>query len=330
MEVLEAAVHRLIKASQSSNCGVETANSQLAKGPMLNNLASSLVDTYNKRTSQRTGTFDEDEEHYPFARHLREHLNGKSNFLDLTVWALEHLMHEIKDVFFATGGYIFFAKYKVNAGEFFVVAKLNDAIGQSFSKDLTKVEAARHIPTDRLQQVGRINLEGWKAGSGKYLTFVNAREGGHSADYFVKFLGCAAPTNAKSETQKLVHLIEDYCESLQLEETKANAKKQAAFSHLISIPKGEALSLEALANALVPDNPESFIEYVNEHEDAPTDGAPLDRRSLRPLVHYVVRMDGATLKMTTRFKVEHSVSVTEDGSLVIRNVDVAKVRKQLE
>lgn len=329
MEVLEAAVHRLVKMSQSTTCEARPASAPLVSSDRLRDLVRSLVDTYNKRTSQRTGTFDADTEHYPFSDRLRAYLDDSESFFELTKWALNHLRHEMEKVFFATGGYIFFAKYRVSAGEFFVVAKLTDADGQAFSEDLTEVRPARHISTDRLQQVGRVNLNGWRQSSGKYLTFVSAREGSQSADYFTRFLGCAAATNARSETQKLVHVISDYCKHRSMDEQKTTQFKQVAHDTLVARQKA-SLSLSGLANAVEPSDPEAFISFVNEHPDAPSDEAMLDGRSLKALISYTIKMDGATLNMTRQFKIKHEVKVTDGGDLLIRNIDAEAVRRQLE
>lgn len=328
MEVLDAAVHRMIKASGGKECEVDPAEAPLEPSDLLNRLVSRLLETYNRRTSHRNGTFDPDVETYPFSTHLRSNVNGESSFFDLTKWAIGRLQRLMAKQVFATGGYIFFAKYRVNAGDFFVVAKLTDAVGESFSDDMTKVESARHISTDRLQQVGRVNLDGWAEQSGKYLTFVNAREGGQSANYFLEFLGCSEPTNGPTETKKLVAVIDEYCGERELAEPEALALKRAAHTHLKAM-KGEPLSIAALANVIHPDDPAAFIEFVNNHEHAPTDGATIDGNSLRSLVRYVVKMKDATLSMSAAFKIEHNVEVTDTGDLIIHNVDVKSVKEQL-
>lgn len=320
MEILAAAVHRLIKAPQTEECRAEEALAPLAINPELVDLVSTLLETYNRRTSQRNGSFSDDADHFPFPARFDAFVRDRAQFFEFTRWALNHLRHLLQDVFFANGGYIFFCNYRVPAGEFFVVAKLTDHTGAIFDEELSQVISSTYLNLDKLQQVGRVNLVARARNDSRYLTFVSAREGGHASNYFVEFLGCEQATSPSIESARLVSVLEAFCEHNELQEGPANQFKQRVFDYATTLPPGTPISLAALARAAWPEEPDELTAFINEHPDAPSDGIVPSRRDLRPLVKYNLRMDGMKLEMTNRFKVEHNVSVI-DGNLVIHNVD---------
>ena len=328
MKVIAAVAHQLHKSAKAQGAKPDPAPEALENTVALEELVSDLLGTFNEKTAQRTGVFEDDADHYPFGSDLRKYLAGEIGFIEFTSTALKQLAFLIQDVYTASGGYILFAHYEVAAGPFFVVAKLNDAAGKAFNKDRTKVLTNFHLSLDKLHHVGRVNLQAWSDEASKYLTFVNARENGKSSDYFVKFLGCSTATKPRVETGKLVAVVEAFCEACKMEDLAAINFKEAVYNHAKSLPKGTSISLASLSNAVWPENPEAFLSFVNGRDEAPSDDFCVDPASLKPLIGYTVNVPGLRMWMTSDFKVNHNVRFTKDNELIISNA--AALRDDLE
>jgi nucleoid-associated protein len=328
MKVIKAIAHQLYKTPKTVGATINPSKVELTPSAELSEMVSELLDTFNTKTAQRTGVFEVAGEQYPFVPGLKNYLGGKLTFVTFTTLALKQLAFLMKDVHPAGGGYIFFVHYQVAAGDFFVVAKLNDAKGKVFNKARTKVIKNFHLSLDRLHHVGRVNLGGWKANANKYLTFVNARENGKSSDYFVKFLGCSTATKPRVETGKLVAIVEAFCASQNMSQAQEVAFKQDVFNHAKALPKGQPVSLSTLANAVLPDDPGKLIEFINASDDAPTDDFCVDVSTLKSLIGYRVNVPGLKMWMTSEFKQAHKVRFNENNELVIS--DAALLRDDLE
>lgn len=328
MKVIKAIAHKLHKKPKTQGAEADPTDEEMENSVELNELVSDLLETFNQKTAQRTGVFEEASEvQYPFGPGLAEYLGGAS-FVEFTSAALTQLEFLIKDVYEASGGYIFFVHYKVAAGEFFVVAKLNDASGKIFSKDMKKVMNNFHLSLDKLHHVGRVNISAWQQDASKYLTFVNARQNGGSSNYFVTFLGCSTATRPKVETGKLVSVVESFCNDNLMSEVEEIKFKQAVYEHVKSLGRNEPVSLVALANCVCPEDPEVFISFVNERADAPSDGFHADAPSLKSLIGYRISVPGLRMWMTAEFKQQHQVRINDQNELVIS--DASSFKQSLE
>ena len=324
MKVIKAIAHQLHKKAKTSGAKADPTIDEIENSVELNELVSDLLETFNQKTAQRTGVFEEASEvQYPFGPGLAEYLKGKS-FVDFTSSALDQLQFLIKDVYEASGGYIFFAHYKVTAGEFFVVAKLNDATGKIFTPDMKKVVNNFHLSLDKLHHVGRVNITAWQKNASKYLTFVNARQNGGSSNYFVTFLGCSTATRPRVETGKLVSVVEAFCSENLISIAEEINFKQAVYEHVKSLGRNAPVSLKTLANSVYPENPEFFITFVNERDDAPSDEFQADAPTLKSLIGYRITAPGLRMWMSAEFKQQHQVRFNDEDELIISNASAFK------
>lgn len=328
MKILNAVAHRILKKQNAMGAQATFTTSVLENTTDLEELVSKLLNTFNTKTAQRTGKFEIASDQYPFSGHMQKYLNGAATFLNFTSSSLKQLAFLIQNVYPASGGFIFFVHYEVSAGQFMVVAKLNDTEGKIFSEDMSKVLKNSQLSLDKLSHVGRVNISAWQKDEYKYLTFVNAREGGKSSDYFVTFLGCSTATKPRVDTKRLVTVVEEFCNDKGMDEPAANAFKRSVFDHIKSIPKGGTVSLLILANAVWPEDPQHFTTFINASNNAPSDEFSADLTSLKALVSYSVKMPGMKLWMTAEFKEQHHVRFNSNDELIISSV--AAIRGELE
>lgn len=326
MKVLNAAVHKLIKTRLAKGCEMVPSAGLLGIDPQLENLVSQVTATYSQRTSQRIGVFRDDADHL-FPPNLREALEGPGLFFAFTEWAANQLRNSLEDNVFASGGYLFFCHYEVPNGQFFMVAKLTDSEGATFSADMTRTVQSMHLNVKTLQQVGRVDLKAWNEGKDRYLTFVSAKDDHGGSDYFAAFLGCETEYTSPDETQKLVDVIKDFCTSQQLDEDASYEVRNRAYCFASALSENEPLSLDELANATWPEAPDVFKTFLNAHPKAPTDGIFIVPSRLKALVTYRLRMNGLTIHMSDEFKRTHRVQITGQNTLVIHDVSTDIVEK---
>jgi nucleoid-associated protein len=333
MQVKAAAVHRLNKQKDMSDAVLIPGQALLANTDALRDLLVDILRTYNNKTAQRTGVFDTNTQTYPFSQRLSEYRNGSIDFLTFTHLATEHLHGVIKTKLWATGGYFFFVHYEEKGVEFVLVVKLTQTQGQVFNEKMTEVTNANHLSTDRIQQAGRINLRDLDKEHHRYLTFVSAKEGGRASEYFVGFLGCSDATKPKVETNRLVTALNKFCESRKLDLAASSQLKRRAYDHARDCSMAKPprqISLQALSNMILPDEPQAFIEYINSVEEdvRPTDDFIVDKSALKKLVGYSYKDENLNIWMSTQFKINHKVRIEKD-KLVIDNPP-SRLRDELE
>lgn len=319
MKVLHAAVHKLIKTRHAKGCQLVASAGLLGIDPHLETLVSQVAATYNNQTSQRLGVFRDDADHL-LPPNLRNALVGPESFFGFSEWAARQLCDLLDDNVLASGGYLLFCHYEVSAGQFFMVAKLTDSEGATFSDDLRRTVQSMHLNVKTLQQVGRVNLKAWREDQGRYLTFVSAKDDHGGSDYFADFLGCVTQLTNADETRKLVSVIKGFCAEQGLDEDASYELRNRAFGYASALPKGEPISLDALARVTWPDSPDVFTTFLNAHPKAPTDGLVLVPSRLKDLVTYRLRMNGLTIHMSDEFKRKHRVQITDQNTLVIHEV----------
>ena len=251
---------------------------------------------------------------------LREHISGATDFLAFTATALERLRTKIAEAVFAIGGYVLFVRYRHNGREMLLVAKLSQEEGAIFSSELNEVVQAVYLDLHRLQVAARIDLDAWRGEETRYLTFVMKKEDGHPSTFFRDFVGCRVEQDSKTESLKLVKVIRDFAqqmvggkETLQDQYVEIQRRAFAYSEELRKQPEPGVLEFEPLANAVWPEAPDRFLEFVNTHADPPSSGFHPDRTTFRRLSAYNYRSDSLSLRMTHEFKQQH---VTTEGNTV--------------
>ncbi|UUS14337.1 nucleoid-associated protein [Stenotrophomonas sp. CD2] len=322
MEILNAVAHKVNKDRGVKGASLAEAKGELARTDELNSLMLTLLDSYNNRSSRFAGSFEEDEDNYRFSVHLRDHLDGKTSFIDFSIHAGRRLVVSMNDVIFAGGGYMLLLRYTHQQRDMLMVAKLNPQSGAIFSDDLDKVVRAPYLNLDRLQVAARIDLAAWLAGGQRYLSFVlkkNKDDG--PSDYFEDFVGCKVDQDSKVESKKLVLVVKDFASSLVDAEAMPAGDvpdlQRRAFDYVESLRKSDSPRLddfEGLANAIWPDEPTAFLHFLNGHESAPSAGFLPDATSIKALSDINYKSKELSLKMTYTFKQGH---VHLDGTTVI-------------
>jgi nucleoid-associated protein len=333
MEIRNAVAHRIEKQRNARGATVISATAEIEKDQALEVLLQHVLTSYNNRSSRHTGSFEPDEENYRLSVGVRAFLEGESDFHALSLTAMERLRVKISDVMFATGGYVLFVRYVHRDREMILIAKLSQEVGAIFSPDLHHVVQSSYLNLDRLQVAARLDVDAWRAGEERYLTFVLKMEQGHPADYFKEFIGCRIDQDSKVESNKVVAVVRGFVTKLvedgEIVQELAPDVQRRAYDYALELrkaPDSTGLSFEGLANAVWPDEPEKFLSYLNHHPEQPSAGFMPDRTAFKKLSSINFRSKELSVKMTYDFKQAH---VSTEGRRVVIDDAPEKLIKEL-
>lgn len=333
MEIRNAVVHQIEKQKNNRGAIVHPASDEVVKDDSLSQLLRNVLDSYNSRCSRHTGSFELDEENFRFSVGLRSFLSGDTDFLNFSLTAMERLRVKMTDVTFATGGYLLFVRYEYGGREMLLIAKLSPEVGVIFSSDLHQVIKSQYLNLDRLQIAARVDITAWQQSADRYLTFVLKLDQGHPPEYFKEFIGCRIDQDSKEESKKVVVVVKDFVNKMvddgAIRAEQLPEYQRRAFDYAIDLRKSAdstGLSFEALANHVWPDEPELFLRFLNDHEEAPSAGFMPDRAVFKRLSNINYKSRGITINMTYEYKLEHVVT---QGNTVIINDAPEKLIKEL-
>ncbi len=263
---------------------------------------------YARRPSKIHGRFSTDAENYPTERHLLEYVDGETHdFARMTRLMLDSLQVQARRRPNAGTGHVFFAHVDGGeSGESLLVAILNDKLGAALSEDLD-VRDVRHLDMEGFRFAGRISLRGWQAREPRYIGFLKGK--GDVADYFREFLGCDATIQSRVETTDLVGALKSFAEATCLTPETRDAFLARASSICTRYSKTRTeISFQALANELVPENPQPLIDVLADPDRGLSDGFVPDGRALKSLVKYSAQ--------TRLWKIEFDREALSQGSIV--------------
>lgn len=333
MEIRNAVAHRIEKQRNARGASSFLAAAEVEKDQALETLLQQVLISYNSRCSRHTGSFDPDEENYRLSVAIRAFLDGESEFHQLSVMAMDRLRIKISDVMFATGGYVLFVRYVHGGREMILIAKLSQEVGAIFSPDLHHVVPSSYLNLDRLQVAARLDVDAWRNGEDRYLTFVLKMEQGQPADYFKEFIGCRIDQDSKTESNKVVAVVKGFVANLvetgDVTQELVPDIQRRAYDYALELrksPDSTGLSFEGLANAVWPDEPERFLGYLNSHPEQPSAGFMPDRAVFKKLSSINFRSKELSVKMTYDFKQAH---VSTEGRRVVIEDAPEKLIKEL-
>lgn len=322
MEILNATVHELIKVRNARGATViPPEEGEITKSDSLDGLLTKVLHSYNSRCSRHSGSFEQDTENFRFSPNLQGLMDGQVEFLEFTNIAMERLRTIINDITFASGGFLMYVRYTHNDRDMLLVAKLNKESGSFFSANLREVVESNYLNVDHLQVAARVALQAWQNGEERYLTFVMKQDKDNPSDYFKGFIGCKIDQDSKIESRKLVKVVKDFVshqiEANAIQPDFAPDLQQRAYDYVEALHRQDPtapLSFDALANTVWPENPETFLTFINNHAEQPSTGFIPDRTALKALSNINFKSKELTLKTTYHFKQQH---IRIEGNQVI-------------
>lgn len=171
-----------------------------------------LTEKYTKQAGKGFGHFGADTDVYKMPTLLTDYLSDE-DFYHLSERMMNILKDEADKEPLATGGKVFICEYTESDTNFILITVLTDHT--TFSAQDWQFEKTESLDLERLKYAGRINIDKWQAGEERYISFLKGKQAEISG-YFKHFLGCDDTVIAKTETTKLLALIDKFIESQEM------------------------------------------------------------------------------------------------------------------
>lgn len=281
--IINVAVHDLKKAAAGFH--VIEGQKQLPVNATVQRVVDDLHELYSRRSSKSHGKFAEDRVKYPTQDDLHAYVGVQpGGFAALTMKLMENLKKQAESRPNTAGGHVFFAHFEREGREFLFVIILTDRLGAALTGKL-QVTEIRHLDMDGFRFAGRINMTGWAAGDPHYIGFLRGK--GDVSTYFKEFLGCDTTVQERQDTMELVATLREFASDQGL----AGAAKDDFLGRAKAICEKSAtsrreLAFEALANELLPDEPDTLLDVLVDPNRGLNDGFVPNRRALGPLVKF--------------------------------------------
>ena len=248
-------------------------------------LAERLCAQYESRSAKGFGRFEEDEESYPLARWLREHLIDETlDFTTLSRQLAERVQAIADEEELEDGGHLVLARIREGDGDSLWIALLGSADGVAIGGALEPLDCT-HVDFSALHAAGRVDLAGWRRGDERYLGFLRGR--GKGGAWFKRVLGCSDVMVALQETKKLVATLDRFVDSERLAPAARDAVLERAHDYLDTLGEaGAPVVFEELAREVFPEQPARLDALLHAKETKIAPGFVPNRRAIHPLVRF--------------------------------------------
>lgn len=279
-------IHKLLKERQGK-ATVVTRSALLPLTVPVTKLVNDIHGLYADKTGKGYGRFESDETNYPSARILREVFGSKAkSFLVATQELMTVLCAKASQVPLATGGYVLMAEVSNAANHrWFIAAILTNVRGSAINDESLEVDDSVHVDLHNLRVAGRVSVTDWQSGDPdiRYIGFLKQR--GEVSDYFKIFLGCNELVASVDETRKLVALLKGFARDSGLDRAGQENLLKAAYDYCSDCQKNDKpLSLDSLANAVCPDDPNRLQKALTAADVQINDGFVPDGRIIKAFV----------------------------------------------
>lgn len=269
MQIAEATIHQLIKATQTT--GEESVTQKLRFDPLPVNevliaLCTELLSLY-ATSANSNGTLGQDPVLHTFPVVLANYVAEQTTFQAFTEAALSLIKDKMQGSIFANGGYALFLRYAHDNVDFMLIAMLKLKPGAGIDAETLSLEPTLNIDLKLLHEAARINLTRLTNQTQPYLTFIKGKaKKGDVTEYFRDALSCVTFTDSKHHTEQLIKAAHDFVAARadlvtpeQKNEEKLQMRKRLV--ECLAANPNEMVLVTAAA-AIMPSSPEDFMAFV--------------------------------------------------------------------
>jgi nucleoid-associated protein len=305
-KVVQVAVHDLRRKGKGDFETV-VGKAQLNVSQTVERVVNELYTLYASKASKAHGRFSEDPDNYPAQTYIGDfEEGGYQDFATLTTKLMATLTAQARKKAGATGGHVLFAHIERDAGNYLMVAIINDRLGALLTHDFD-IADVNHLDLDGFRFAGRVNITAWRAGADRYIGFLKGK--GDVAEYFKEFLGCDTTVQDIQDTRTLIQVLEKFADPARgIVKDKHEFLRRAYEICERHVREAMPLDFEVFANELYPDKPEDLAKALGDPDVALGDGFVPNRRSLRALVRFRAK--------TSSWSVEFDRSALASGKIV--------------
>ncbi len=257
--IVSAVVHDLVR--DDDGFSVRLAEKPLTIGETAQRVIDTLHELYGRRGSKSHGKFSANINDFPTQNHLQRYVDHNyADFAEFTRSLMETLKIQAGKRGAAQGGHVFFAHFTRGDSHFLLISIITDKLGAALTNELG-VRDVKHLDIDGFRFAGRINISSWLKGDPRYISFLKGK--GNVADYFRDFLGCDLSVQEREDTRRLIDALKRFTAEKEMvpAERETFLRRAKAICQRYSNQR-EELTLSALANELVPTDPEPLSELL--------------------------------------------------------------------
>ncbi|MEH6471875.1 MAG: nucleoid-associated protein [Halopseudomonas sp.] len=331
MAVTQAIVHYIDKP-EGEPVQLSPRQTLLSITPSVETLIGKLSASYNNRSGKIYGGFEADADSYPFSRWLTACINDEIDFVQLTRQVADRFKAELDQQAEAVNGYLLVAKMQVLEAEQLLILLLSSSPAIVIDEQL-ELSDSKHLDVGKVQLGARIDLDTWQRDAEQYLSLVRSRSGKGVNTAFRSCLGATEEIDSKEQTQTLLKVFNDYCDTQQLPVKESSDAKQRAYEYCQDqVDSGERVKLKQLSCVIDTADPDKFYNYVGDQ--AATQGnvlaseIPADKRGLQRFVRYSGSMKGLSLSFSEALLGEQVLYDAATDTLTLRGLPPT-LRKQL-
>lgn len=161
-------------------------------------------------------------------------------------------------------------------------------------------------------------MDKWQADESRYISFLKGKESDVS-DYFKYFLGCDDAVIARTETTKLLELLDTFIRSNGWDIDQAKAVKERAHDYLKGLSdRNFEFNSESFANYLSFDDPQSLIDILSHQNSGVSDGFVPDGRIIRRLYTYAAKTKHWKISFDNEAIISGDIGF-ENGRIILNN-----------
>ena len=328
MAVSEAIVHHIHKP-EGEAAQLSPRQTLLTLTDSVETLISKLSASFNNRSGKIYGGFEADQQAFPFSSWLDAHLRSEADFVQFTRQSAERLRTELDQQSEAVSGYLMFVRMQVLGSEQLLMLLLSSSPAIVIDEQL-ELSDSQHLDVGKVQLGCRIDLDQWRGDSAQqYLALVRSRTGKGINEAFRNAIGATEEIDSKQQTQTLLKVFNDYCDTEQLPPKQASEVKQRAYEYCQEqVDQGDRVQLRELSCVIDTTDPDKFYNYVGDQDQGLSGEIPADKRGLKKFVRYSGSMKGLSLSFSESLLGEQLLYDADTDTLTIRGLPPT-LRKQL-
>ena len=322
MPIRHAVIHSIDKKPDGNPAILHLRDTELPQTDVLENLLSDFNDAYNGKQSKGWGLFHAESGAYPFGGWLKAYFEGKTDFMQFSRDAVEHLTRLMEESNLSVGGHAMFVHYQQGLTDYLAIALLHQSTGVSLDQEMNVV-AAPHLDFGLVHLAARVNISEWQSNpaSKQYVSFLKAKQGRKVSEYFRDFIGCQEGVDSAGETRTLLKAFSDFVESEDIPEESAREKTQTLVQYASSQAKmGQAVGLSELSELLDEDRPRAFVEHLRKQDYGLSEEFPADKKVLNKFRRFTGRAEGLSISFEQHLLGNKLEFDEQNGTLLIRNL----------
>lgn len=329
-------MHKIDKTQHQTNATTEYRDTPFTNNQILEKFATSLSDTFSRKTSKEYANFHSGQNISQFQTILDAYLTNstQATFNTFSRQATELLKDQMNTKAASTGGFVVIIDYTLSF-RFILIALVNKKDG--YTEDDLNILEIEQLNIDQLSMAGFVNVDNYQNPNTDYRPLAFMRGTREVSDYFSSFLGAAQNRETSSHmTGIFIKALKDYMRHHEYTADEIEELNQSVFSFCDTKRQNkEPLDIASVSRLINPDEPDSFFEFTQEQErgyNLNTVIETVDKQQMNRLKSFSYK--SSKIKLTFDKELYNTEIILDaNNRLVISNLEdafIAKIREELE